>query len=199
MLTLVCHSIIIGNFSSKTGTAFLTQPQREWIDLQKLITRQKPSKRPSSRPTWAVRAWCYDRAVHKHGWWSRMMTALFVIQIFALMYTNSSHWSRRSSHFLSRTQTFSTQTVADTIRSKHNSMCSRLLSLRNFQTTFSSRSLLFMWLISSSVSSDWAGVASGPMAGIFSILLLVAVVLLQRLLSDSGPADSLYSSSKSFS
>lgn len=79
-------SIIIGNFSSKTGTAFLTQPQREWIDLQKLIKRQKPSKRPQQRPAWAIRSWCFDRAVNKHGWWSRMMTVIFVIHIFALMY-----------------------------------------------------------------------------------------------------------------
>ncbi|KAG6337189.1 hypothetical protein ID866_1903 [Astraeus odoratus] len=78
-------SIIIGNFSSKTGSAFLTQPQREWIDLQKLIKRQKPSKRPHSRPISTFRAWCYDRAVHKHGWWSRTMTVLFVIQIIVLM------------------------------------------------------------------------------------------------------------------
>ncbi|KAL4071924.1 Ion transport protein-domain-containing protein, partial [Scleroderma citrinum] len=78
-------SIIIGNFSSKTGSAFLTQPQREWIDLQKLLQRQKPSKRPHSRPSSAFRAWCYDRAVHKHGWWSRTMTFLFVMQIIVLM------------------------------------------------------------------------------------------------------------------
>ncbi|KAG0695689.1 Ion transport protein-domain-containing protein [Suillus ampliporus] len=78
-------SIIIGNFSSKTGSAFLTHPQREWIDLQKLIKRQKPSKRPKSRPTQLFRAWCYDRAIHKHGWWSRMMTFFFVIQIIVLM------------------------------------------------------------------------------------------------------------------
>ncbi|KAH7886746.1 Ion transport protein-domain-containing protein, partial [Phlebopus sp. FC_14] len=78
-------SIIIGNFSSQTGSAFLTLPQRQWIDLQKLIKRQKPSKRPHSRPAWPLRAWCYDRAIHKHGWWSRMMTFLFVIQIISLM------------------------------------------------------------------------------------------------------------------
>ncbi|KAG1745083.1 Ion transport protein-domain-containing protein [Suillus paluster] len=82
-------SIIIGNFSSKTGSAFLTHPQREWIDLQKLIKRQKPSKRPKSRPTQLLRAWCYDRAIHKHGWWSRMMTFFFVVQIIVLMFVGS--------------------------------------------------------------------------------------------------------------
>ncbi|PBK87237.1 hypothetical protein ARMGADRAFT_939192 [Armillaria gallica] len=92
-------SIIIGNFTSKTGSALLTKPQREWIDLKKLITRQRPSKRPKSRPTWALRAWCYDRAVHKHGWWARVMLVLYTLHIIALM-----------------TQTFTNQNLADTFR-----------------------------------------------------------------------------------
>ncbi|KIM44013.1 hypothetical protein M413DRAFT_17890 [Hebeloma cylindrosporum] len=79
-------SIIIGNFSSKTGTALLTQAQREWIDLQKLFKRQKPSKRPKKAPTGRLRKWCFDRAVHKHGWWMRATTWLFVLHIIALMY-----------------------------------------------------------------------------------------------------------------
>ncbi|KAJ6452267.1 Ion transport protein-domain-containing protein [Mycena sanguinolenta] len=92
-------SIIIGNFSSKTGTAFLTAPQREWIDLQKLFKRQRPSKRPRTRPTWSTRAWCYDRAVHKNGWWARSMSVVFIAHIIVLM-----------------TQTFSTQDVVDQLR-----------------------------------------------------------------------------------
>ncbi|KAK7696443.1 hypothetical protein QCA50_001100 [Cerrena zonata] len=92
-------SIIIGNFTAKTGSALLTQPQREWIDLQKLIKRQRPSKRPKRRPAWPVRAWCFDRAVRKHGWWYRSMTILFVLHVIALM-----------------TQTFSTNSIYDEIR-----------------------------------------------------------------------------------
>ncbi|KAI0791303.1 Ion transport protein-domain-containing protein [Abortiporus biennis] len=92
-------SIIIGNFTAKTGTALLTQPQREWIDLQKLIKRQRPSKRPKARPTLPVRAWCYDRAAHKHGWWYRSMTALFVVHVIILM-----------------TQTFGTPVFLDDLR-----------------------------------------------------------------------------------
>jgi hypothetical protein len=79
------HSIIIGNFSSKTGSAYLTAAQREWIDLKKLFTRQRPSKRPREKPTWIVRAWCYDRATSKHGWWSRIMTGNIIVHIIALM------------------------------------------------------------------------------------------------------------------
>ncbi|KAJ6602707.1 Ion transport protein-domain-containing protein [Mycena vulgaris] len=92
-------SIIIGNFSSKTGSAFLTAAQREWIDLQKLFKRQRPSKRPRTRPTWTVRSWCYDRAVNKNGWWAKGMTLVFVVHIIVLM-----------------TQTFSTQLVVDELR-----------------------------------------------------------------------------------
>lgn len=79
------RSIIIGNFSARTGAAFLTQQQREWIDLKRLISRQRPSKRPKARPTSTFRAWCFDRAVHKRGWWSRLMTFLYVLHVFALM------------------------------------------------------------------------------------------------------------------
>ncbi|KAK7445064.1 calcium channel protein [Stygiomarasmius scandens] len=92
-------SIIIANFSSRTGTAFLTQPQKEWIDLQKLFKRQKPSKRPKTTPTNVFRKWCFDRAIHKHGWWSRSMTFLFVLHVLVLM-----------------TQTYSTSDIADTLR-----------------------------------------------------------------------------------
>lgn len=85
VLLTIFVSIIIDNFSMQTGTAYLTAPQREWIDLQKLIKRQRPSKRPKVRPTNEFRSWCFDRAVQKHGWWSRAMTVLIVLHILALM------------------------------------------------------------------------------------------------------------------
>ncbi|KAJ2913591.1 hypothetical protein MD484_g6822, partial [Candolleomyces efflorescens] len=97
-------SIIIGNFSSRTGSAFLTRAQREWIDLQKLFKRQKPSKRPKRRPANGFQSWCFDRAVQKHGWWSRGMTVLFILHIIALMsqaFTNNVIAERlRNSFFL---------------------------------------------------------------------------------------------------
>lgn len=33
----------------------------------------------------AFRAWCYERAVHKHGWWSRGVTALYVANVAVLL------------------------------------------------------------------------------------------------------------------
>ncbi|QRW09988.1 ion transport domain-containing protein [Ceratobasidium sp. AG-Ba] len=78
-------SIIIGNFSTRSGMALLTNEQRRWIDLRKLITRQRPSKRPRNRPQGVFREWCYDRAVRKHGFWSRFMTVFYVFHILVLM------------------------------------------------------------------------------------------------------------------
>ena len=108
------RSIIIGNFSMRTGSAVVTQAQREWIDLQKLIKRLKPSKRPKIQPTSSIRTWCYDRAIHKHGWWSRMMTLLFVVQIIILMSVlfDGVHLLLTLTTFC-RTEAFSSETTDD--------------------------------------------------------------------------------------
>lgn len=77
-------AVIIESFQSFSGAAYQTTAQRQWIDLKRLISRQRPSKRPKVRPTDKVRAWCYDRAVHKHGWWSRSMTVLYLVSLITL-------------------------------------------------------------------------------------------------------------------
>ncbi|EJT98090.1 hypothetical protein DACRYDRAFT_118858 [Dacryopinax primogenitus] len=78
-------SIIISNFSNRSGSALLTTQQRQWIDLQKLIRRQRPARRPEITPSDPFRRWCFDRAVQKHGWWSRTMTVLYLLHIVGLM------------------------------------------------------------------------------------------------------------------
>ncbi|PWN36130.1 uncharacterized protein FA14DRAFT_160990 [Meira miltonrushii] len=85
-------AVIIESFQTFSGAAYLTTAQRQWIDLKRLIARQRPSKRPKVRPTDRVRSWCYDRAVHKHGWWSRMMTVFYLVSLITLateMYRDS--------------------------------------------------------------------------------------------------------------
>lgn len=77
-------SVIIENFTMRSGQALLTSEQRQWIDLKKLIVRQRPARRPEQRPAQPFRSWCFDRAVAKHGWWSRMMTSLYIIHIGVL-------------------------------------------------------------------------------------------------------------------
>lgn len=78
-------AVIINNFLKRSGSAFLTTEQQQWINLKKLISRQQPSKRPSARPQDTIRDWCYQRATQKHGWWSTMMTTLYVLHIALLM------------------------------------------------------------------------------------------------------------------
>ncbi|GAA6027992.1 hypothetical protein JCM8097_001819 [Rhodosporidiobolus ruineniae] len=78
-------SLIIQNFAERTSTSLLTAEQRQWLDLRRYIARQRPAKRPKHRPTSGFRAWCFDRAVSKHGWWSRSVTALYCLNILVLM------------------------------------------------------------------------------------------------------------------
>ncbi|TKY88115.1 hypothetical protein EX895_002825 [Sporisorium graminicola] len=78
-------SVIIENFQTFSGAAFQTAGQRQWVDLRRLILRQRPSKRPKRRPSQAMRAWCYDRMLNKNGWWSRTMTLVYLATLVTLM------------------------------------------------------------------------------------------------------------------
>jgi hypothetical protein len=78
------HSIIIQNFSVRSGMALLTTEQRQWVDLLKFIKAQTPSQLPKLRPQHGLRAWCYDRAVSKHGFWARGFTFIYYIHILLL-------------------------------------------------------------------------------------------------------------------
>ncbi|KDE08247.1 hypothetical protein MVLG_01513 [Microbotryum lychnidis-dioicae p1A1 Lamole] len=77
-------STVIENFEIRSGTALLTTDQKRWLNLRRLLARQRPSKRPKRRPISAFRGWCFDRATQKHGWWSRSMTALYCANIIVL-------------------------------------------------------------------------------------------------------------------
>ncbi|GAA6002347.1 calcium channel protein CCH1 [Rhodotorula paludigena] len=77
-------SVIIASFTRRTGNSLLTTEQRQWQDLRSFLSQQRPFKRPRHRPTSPVRAWCFDRAIHKHGWWSRGVTSLYVINTIVL-------------------------------------------------------------------------------------------------------------------
>lgn len=78
-------AIIIENFRIRSGMALLTAEQRRWIDVQKLLMQQKPSRRPRYRPTDPFSSWCYDRTIQKSGWWARTMTTLYVLHTLLLM------------------------------------------------------------------------------------------------------------------
>ncbi|WVQ72778.1 hypothetical protein IAR50_002338 [Cryptococcus sp. DSM 104548] len=78
-------SIIIQNFSTRSGNALLTTDQRQWVDLSKFIKAQTPSQLPKGRPELPVRSWCYDRAVNKNGFWAVGFTMIYYLHILLLM------------------------------------------------------------------------------------------------------------------
>ncbi len=70
--------------------------------------------RPKKRPTWAVRQWYYDRAVHKLGWSHRMMTVLYTLHLVALMCVPHGMPGLSDDSLLrARTQTFTPQDILD--------------------------------------------------------------------------------------
>lgn len=89
---LLTGSIIIENFSVRSGTALLTAEQRQWDDMAKFIKQQTPSQRPKRQPKTRLRKWCYRRATEKRGYWARFFTVLYFAHIILLMtedYDNS--------------------------------------------------------------------------------------------------------------
>ncbi|WVO12615.1 hypothetical protein L204_100220 [Cryptococcus depauperatus] len=78
-------SIIIKNFSTRSGNALLTTEQRQWVDLSKFIKAQTPSQLPKGRPRRPLQAWCYDRAVNKNGFWTIGFTMIYYLHILLLM------------------------------------------------------------------------------------------------------------------
>jgi len=95
-------SVIIENFQTFSGAAYQTTEQRQWLDLKKLIHRQRPSRRPVQRPRDKARLWCYERAVQKTGWWSRSITIVYIINIGVLITQryNDPAWAERLRDFL---------------------------------------------------------------------------------------------------
>lgn len=83
-------SIILENAARRSGAAFLTADQRQWLDLKKLLIRQRPSTRPVDRSSAGWRGWCYKIAIAKHGAWNTALTALYLAHIGILLsYTDA--------------------------------------------------------------------------------------------------------------
>ncbi|CAG8487610.1 8970_t:CDS:10 [Diversispora eburnea] len=78
-------SVIMANFQKKSGAAYLTEEQKRWIDLKKLLKQIKPSKIPKDRPNNSFRAFCYDYACRKRGLLSNIMIGIYIMHILLLM------------------------------------------------------------------------------------------------------------------
>jgi voltage-dependent calcium channel len=78
-------SVIISNYQLKSGTAYLTADQKQWIDLKKLLKQITPSKIPKKRPNNRFRALCFDYATEKRGILSKTMGVIYVSHMILLM------------------------------------------------------------------------------------------------------------------
>lgn len=78
-------SVIITSYTKRSGLAYMTADQRSWQELRKVLLQLRPSRRPAERPEQSWRAWCYDRAISKHGYWTRFMTAVYTVHVILLM------------------------------------------------------------------------------------------------------------------
>ena len=83
-------SIILDDASRRSGAALLTADQRQWLDLKKLLIRQRPSTRPANRSSATWRGRCHSIAIAKHGAWNTGLTFLYVAHIGILLsYTDA--------------------------------------------------------------------------------------------------------------
>jgi hypothetical protein len=78
-------SVIMTNYTKRSGLAYMTADQRSWQELRKVLLQLRPSRRPPERPDQSWRAWCYDRAISKHGYWTRFMAGVYTLHIILLM------------------------------------------------------------------------------------------------------------------
>ena len=94
-------SVIITNYTKRSGLAYMTADQRSWQEIRKILLQLSPSRRPPERPDQSWRAWCYDRAISKNGYWTRCMTGVYVLHVILLMleiYPSSNAYNRAQNY-----------------------------------------------------------------------------------------------------
>ncbi|ORY05860.1 hypothetical protein K493DRAFT_333364 [Basidiobolus meristosporus CBS 931.73] len=78
-------AVIIENFNTRNGTAFLTAEQRRWIDMKNQLKQIKPSIRPVTPPVDRVRRWCYEMAIEKNGFLSKFVIGVTIFDALLLV------------------------------------------------------------------------------------------------------------------
>ncbi|AOA62126.1 Calcium-channel protein [Komagataella phaffii CBS 7435] len=82
-------SVIISNYSKNTGTAYLTEEQKSWYEIEKVLGTVKPSKRRDASRFGPVTRWSYRLVVERNVYWKAFLnTCLFVhtIALFCEIY-----------------------------------------------------------------------------------------------------------------
>ncbi|KAK9722726.1 hypothetical protein K7432_002447 [Basidiobolus ranarum] len=78
-------AVIIENFNTRNGTAFLTAEQRRWIDMKNQLKQIKPSIRPVNPPSDKIRKWCYEMAIAKNGFLSKFVVGVTIFDALLLV------------------------------------------------------------------------------------------------------------------
>ncbi|ORX90883.1 hypothetical protein K493DRAFT_229408, partial [Basidiobolus meristosporus CBS 931.73] len=78
-------AVIIENFNTRNGTAFLTAEQRRWIDMKNQLKQIKPSIRPLYPPRDTIRQWCYKKAIEKNGFLFRFVVGVTIFDALLLV------------------------------------------------------------------------------------------------------------------
>ncbi|KAF8980096.1 calcium channel protein, partial [Entomortierella lignicola] len=93
-VTSLFVAVVIENYTKRTGTAFMTANQRQWMDLKKLLGGIKMSKTKANPPRNPIRAFCFRITSPKRGWFPRLLTFITLLNGIALMseHINSGSW-----------------------------------------------------------------------------------------------------------
>lgn len=93
-------TVIIQNYSERSGTAYLTLEQRSWQEVRLLLKQVRPSRRPIDAPANVLRRWCFF-AVKKHSTWNRVLIGVYCAHIILLM---TEHFPERDLYSFSRSE-----------------------------------------------------------------------------------------------
>lgn len=93
-------TVIIQNYSERSGVAFLTTEQRSWQEMRLLLKQVRPSRRPIDAPKTRARRWCFY-AVKKQSVWNRCLIAVYCAHVILLM---SEHYSEVQSYSFVRSK-----------------------------------------------------------------------------------------------
>ncbi|KAI9296539.1 hypothetical protein K502DRAFT_302307 [Neoconidiobolus thromboides FSU 785] len=87
-------SVIIDNFTTRSGSALLSSEQRRWKDFEKIIKNIKPSKLRETAPKNQFVAYCHELATTKKTWFTKFMGVIYFL-IFVTLATERSGMSTK--------------------------------------------------------------------------------------------------------
>ncbi len=78
-------SVIIDNYSKTTGSAYMTDEQRSWYEIAKVLKLENPYKRPTLDKLNILQRFCYKNAVLKPPIWRHSFDIVLCIHVILLL------------------------------------------------------------------------------------------------------------------